>query len=243
MRDNFCEARGWDMPMCPTGKGHQGQDIRGASCEDNKWEAVAVADGVITKVTSNPTIALRGTDGTQYEYLQVNPNSVTVKAGDTVKQGQTIARVSNYLDGKPSTTRHLHFNILQTVEINGTLQRVYVPPYSSLIAAYRAPQVQEGQQARRRRRHRCQTARSPQAVVQDRETNAGRHAREPAFRRPGTSVSIHVGVRAGDMMFAVNLATLVVSIHARVRAGDDSCPVVLAVATCFDPRPRVSGRP
>src|SRR5262245_59695623 len=27
-RDNYCEARSWAMPLCPAGKGHQGQDIR-----------------------------------------------------------------------------------------------------------------------------------------------------------------------------------------------------------------------
>src|SRR5262245_47312227 len=31
--DNFCESRSYDMPLCPAGVGHQGQDIRAASAE------------------------------------------------------------------------------------------------------------------------------------------------------------------------------------------------------------------
>src|SRR5690242_14735552 len=31
--DNYCETRDWDMPLCPGGHGHQGQDIRAADCK------------------------------------------------------------------------------------------------------------------------------------------------------------------------------------------------------------------
>jgi hypothetical protein len=34
-RDNFCEARKWDVKFCPTGKGHQGNDIRPGTCKKN----------------------------------------------------------------------------------------------------------------------------------------------------------------------------------------------------------------
>src|SRR5690606_39747974 len=40
-RDNYCETRQWDMPLCPAGTGHQGQDIRPATCENNKYWGVA----------------------------------------------------------------------------------------------------------------------------------------------------------------------------------------------------------
>ena len=51
-RDGYSEVRGWDMPMCPAGKGHQGRDIRPASCKDNSWEVIAAADGTVTLVWS-----------------------------------------------------------------------------------------------------------------------------------------------------------------------------------------------
>ena len=50
--DNYCEIRGWTMPRCPAGTGHQGQDIRGSSCADNTHWVVAAEDGVITSIKS-----------------------------------------------------------------------------------------------------------------------------------------------------------------------------------------------
>src|SRR6185503_19032668 len=36
--DNFCELRTHEMPLCPSGTGHQGQDIRPSTCErDKHW--------------------------------------------------------------------------------------------------------------------------------------------------------------------------------------------------------------
>ena len=40
-RDNFCETRGYRTPLCPSGYGHQGQDIRPRACRDNTYWAVA----------------------------------------------------------------------------------------------------------------------------------------------------------------------------------------------------------
>ena len=40
--DNYCETRSWDMPLCPSGIGHQGQDIRAATCDKNvHWASSA----------------------------------------------------------------------------------------------------------------------------------------------------------------------------------------------------------
>jgi len=136
-RDNFCEVRGWSMPLCPSGEGHQGQDIRPPSCKDNTWDVVAVADGIITLVTSNTTVKLKGNDGTVYEYLHMHPNSIKVKEGDKVKQGDVLGRVSKYMNGTRSTTYHLHFNVRQRIQVGSKVLEVYVPPYASLIAAYR----------------------------------------------------------------------------------------------------------
>jgi murein DD-endopeptidase MepM/ murein hydrolase activator NlpD len=136
-RDNFCEVRGWDMPMCPGGVGHQGQDIRPPTCVDNKWEVVAVVDGIITRVTSNTTVTLKASDGTEFDYLHMHPDSITVDEGDTVRQGALLGRVSNFMNGGRQTTRHLHFQVRQSIRVEDRVQRVYVPVFASLIAAYR----------------------------------------------------------------------------------------------------------
>jgi murein DD-endopeptidase MepM/ murein hydrolase activator NlpD len=137
-RDTYCEIRSWAMPMCPGGTGHQGQDIRPPTCKDNAWEVVAVVDGIITQVTSNTTVRLKGADGTDYWYLHMHPQSITVKVGQSVKQGDVLGRVSKYMDGDPNgTTVHLHFQVRQTIRVDGKILSVYVPGYTSLIAAYR----------------------------------------------------------------------------------------------------------
>jgi murein DD-endopeptidase MepM/ murein hydrolase activator NlpD len=136
-RDNFCEVRGWNMPLCPSGEGHQGQDIRPPSCKDNTWDVVAVVDGIITLVTSNTTVKLKGNDGTVYEYLHMHPDSIKVHEGSKVKQGDVVGRVSKYMNGTRSTTYHLHFNVRQRIQVGSKVLEVYVPPYASLIAAYR----------------------------------------------------------------------------------------------------------
>ncbi len=136
-RDNYCEVRGWDMPMCPAGQGHQGQDIRPPACDDDKWDAVAVVDGTITQVTSNTTVRLKGGDGSEYYYLHMHPDSITVEEGSVVKQGQVLGRVSNFMNGGRQTTHHLHFQVKQSISVGGSVQRVYVPVFSSLVAAYR----------------------------------------------------------------------------------------------------------
>jgi murein DD-endopeptidase MepM/ murein hydrolase activator NlpD len=136
-RDNFCEVRGWSMPLCPSGEGHQGQDIRPPSCKDNTWDVVAVVDGIITLVTSNTTVKLKGNEGTVYEYLHMHPDSIKVHEGSKVKQGEVLGRVSKYMNGTRSTTYHLHFNVRQRIQVGSKVLEVYVPPYASLIAAYR----------------------------------------------------------------------------------------------------------
>jgi murein DD-endopeptidase MepM/ murein hydrolase activator NlpD len=136
-RDNYCEVRGWSMPLCPSGAGHQGQDIRPPSYKDNSWEAVAVTDGVISNVTSNTTVQLKAADGTDYFYLHMHPKSITVKTGQKVKQGDVLGRVSKYMGGTPSTSLHLHFNVRQRIKVGTETLQVYVPTFTSLIAALR----------------------------------------------------------------------------------------------------------
>jgi murein DD-endopeptidase MepM/ murein hydrolase activator NlpD len=127
--DNYCETRSWDMPLCPSGAGHQGQDIRAADCKDKTHWVVAAVDGRITNVGTY-SVYLTAEDGTRYDYLHMA--NVAVEEGDSVKQGQHLGQVSNQFNGE-STTVHLHFNIKQNVDGIGS---VYVPTYLSLIQSY-----------------------------------------------------------------------------------------------------------
>jgi len=127
--DNYCESRSWDMPLCPAGTGHQGQDIRAGTCAKDVHWAVAAADGTITNVGSY-SVYLTDASGTRYDYLHMS--QVQVSVGAKVKRGQRLGKVSNVFGGTP-TTIHLHFNLRQTISGTGT---VYVPPYMSLVRSY-----------------------------------------------------------------------------------------------------------
>ncbi len=143
-RDNFCETRtsNRNSAYCPRSKIHQGQDIRvgtPASCQSERstsaadrdaHEVVAVEDGVISNVGSY-SVNLRS-GGRIYKYLHLNMKKLSVSIGDTVQAGDTIGYVSNDFGGTP-TVLHLHFEITQN---NGSGGWDYVPPYTSLVAAY-----------------------------------------------------------------------------------------------------------
>lgn len=128
-RDNYCESRSWSMPLCPSGTGHQGQDIRAATCEKGVHWAVAAVDGTITSIGSY-SVYLTAADGTRYDYLHMQ--DVQVKEGQAVKRGERVGKVSNQFNGE-ATTVHLHFNIKQNVASVGS---VYVPTYLSLVESY-----------------------------------------------------------------------------------------------------------
>ena len=137
--DNFCENRSWEMPLCPAGTGHQGVDIRPATCDKDLHWAVAVEDGVITSIGSY-SIYLRGRDtGTVYRYLHLNMDKLPsyVRSGARIDRGQPIGLVSNHFGNSGRTTIHLHFDMKQTVRMaDGSSRKLYVPPYTSLINAY-----------------------------------------------------------------------------------------------------------
>lgn len=127
--DNYCETRTWDMPLCPAGTGHQGQDIRAGDCQKEVHWVVAAEDGTITNVGTY-SVYLTTEDGTRFDYLHMG--NVQVALGDEIKRGQHLGMVSNEFGGTP-TTIHLHFNIKQDVDGVGF---VFVPPYLSLVASY-----------------------------------------------------------------------------------------------------------
>jgi murein DD-endopeptidase MepM/ murein hydrolase activator NlpD len=133
-RDNFCEARAYKTPMCPSGNGHQGQDIRPNSCKKAQYLAVAAEAGRITQIGTY-TVYLTADDGRLFRYLHLQMDQLKVRLGDRVERGQAIGYVSNNF-GKTATTIHLHFEIKEPVARDGKALFTFVPPYSSLTDAY-----------------------------------------------------------------------------------------------------------
>lgn len=129
--DNYCEARTWPVPLCPAGTGHQGQDIRPATCKKDEHWAVATEAGTISHV-GDFSVSLMTAAGVRHRYLHLS--NVSVKAGDVVTRGQRIGQVSNVF-GSTATTIHLHYDIQANVEGVGP---TYVSPYMSLVRSYEA---------------------------------------------------------------------------------------------------------
>ena len=138
-RDNFCETRSWTNGMCPAGKGHQGQDIRPATCEKKVHWAVAAEGGRVTSIGSY-TVTLLGDSGRIYRYLHLDMAGVhalfPTPASRDVTRGQHLGKVSADFGGN-ATTIHLHFEIKAPVSSGGGAATVmFVPTYSSLVDSY-----------------------------------------------------------------------------------------------------------
>lgn len=134
--DNFCESRSGTNVYCASGTGHQGQDIRPATCEKKKHMVVAAEDGVITSI-GGYTVFLTADSGRLYRYLHMDMADVKakLKVGQKVKRGERIGLVSADFNGTPTTT-HLHFEIKMAVTYQGQSLFTFVPPYSSLVNSY-----------------------------------------------------------------------------------------------------------
>lgn len=126
-RDNYCETRTWEMPLCPAGKGHQGQDIRPSDCSDSIHWAVAVEEGTITHIGSY-SVYLQGDSGIRHRYLHLNHDQLAVTIGQQVHGGERIGLVSDNMGSTP-TTIHLHFDMYSGGR--------YIPTYMSLVKAYK----------------------------------------------------------------------------------------------------------
>ena len=137
--DNFCETRGRRTFLCPNDSGHQGVDIRPTQCKDKAVTAVAVEDGTIMgKSTFTSSVTLKGaSSGSTYIYLHLDPPSISVDVNQKVKAGDPLGKISNFMNGSRQTTIHLHFEIRQTVDHDGRAILTHVPPYTSLVHAYR----------------------------------------------------------------------------------------------------------
>lgn len=136
-RDNFCESRGYPNMFCGNGKGHQGQDIRPATCKKSEHWVVAAETGTITEI-GKYTVFLTAKSGRLYRYLHMDMPKVRqmLRVGQEVQRGERIGLVSNDFGGTP-TTIHLHLEIKAPVTRNGATVFTFVPPYTSLDLAYR----------------------------------------------------------------------------------------------------------
>ena len=131
-QDNYCETRDWDVDLCPSGKGHQGQDIRPSTCADDTHWVVATESGTITSIRTF-SVHLQGVSGIRHRFLHMNMSALAVSVGQNVSPGQRLGRVSNTTDGTYSTTIHLHYDMYKYVAGVGS---VYVSPYSTLVDSY-----------------------------------------------------------------------------------------------------------
>ena len=147
-RDNFCEARSFQVGQCAAGFGHQGQDIRPAPCPPNsgsdsachprKQAVVAVRDGILIRSPKQQAATLQintSNEHIRFRYMHMNPSAMDadgVLNGRRVAEGEKIGVVSNYLDFPNGTSYHLHFDI-QVFTRDGW---IWVNPYTTLIASY-----------------------------------------------------------------------------------------------------------
>jgi hypothetical protein len=113
-QDSFCEVRSFGVGQCPSGLGHQGQDIRPAPCSrlgedadrcDPKQKAVvAVRDGVVIRSPKQQAATLQintRTEHIRFRYMHMNPTIMDAEGilnGRRVDEGEKIGVVSNYLD-------------------------------------------------------------------------------------------------------------------------------------------------
>ena len=135
--DNFCEPREWEVPPCPGGTGHQGQDIRPATCEDSTHRIVASESGQITSVGTYAVYLDNTPSGTRHRYLHMDMNALYVAQGDWVDEGDPLGYASDDFGGTP-TTIHLHYDIHQGGH--------YVSPYMALVESYKdLPGVDAGE--------------------------------------------------------------------------------------------------
>ncbi len=147
-QDNFCEARDFGVGQCASGLGHQGQDIRPATCalrnegadrcQPDRYAVLAVRDGVLLRSAQAQAMTLlvneRG-EHIRFRYMHMNPSHMDADGmlnGRRVSEGEKLGLLSNYQDHPGGTTAHLHFDV-QVFTRDGWL---WVNPYVTLIASY-----------------------------------------------------------------------------------------------------------
>src|SRR5262245_9588246 len=147
-RDNFCEHRFFHVGQFPAGLGHQGQDIRPASCALRMPGAnrrapylhhvVAVRDGAVLRAPKQEALYLvvnAANEHIRFRYLHMLPKQFDADglvSGRSVREGEVIGKVGNYFLAEGGTTYHLHFD----VQVPTSHGWVFVSPYMTLVAAY-----------------------------------------------------------------------------------------------------------
>jgi len=147
-QDNFCETRDFQAGQCPGGFGHQGQDIRPATCTlrtnesdrcvPNLHNAAAVRDSIVMRTPKQQALVLlvnNRTEHVRFRYMHMSPEKLDADSmihGRRVTEGERVGVVSNYQGFQGGTTTHLHFD-LQVFTRDGW---IWVNPYATLIASY-----------------------------------------------------------------------------------------------------------
>jgi len=147
-RDNFCETRGFYVGQCPSGLGHQGQDIRPAFCQQrvpgaNRCEpylhdVVAVRDGAVLRAPGQEAlyiVANAPNERIRFRYLHMLPRQFDADglvSGRFVREGEVIGKVGNFFRRERATSYHLHFDI----QVPTKYGWVFVNPYMTLVASY-----------------------------------------------------------------------------------------------------------
>jgi hypothetical protein len=157
-RDNFCEARsGNNLPTCPAGHGHAGQDIWGKGWNSDAAEHPlrAAVDGVaFRRFPTQPAVTVSDVPGTNIDYVyrhmrpsMLDSNGIVASTPRAVRRGCVMALVDR-LQGVSlaptkltdkgisyvATARHLHFEI--RVPTKAGFQNV--SPYQTVVWAHRA---------------------------------------------------------------------------------------------------------
>jgi hypothetical protein len=147
-RDNFCEHRFFFVGQCPAGLGHQGQDIRPATCkqrtqganrcEPYQHDVVAVRDGAVLRAPRQETLYIvvnTPNERIRFRYLHMQPKQFDANglvSGRVVREGEVIGKVGNFFKHERGTTYHLHFD----VQVPTKYGWVFVNPYMTLVASY-----------------------------------------------------------------------------------------------------------
>ena len=147
-RDNFCENRHYFVGQCAAGLGHQGVDIRGASCttrDTNKTRCqpyqhavVAARAGMILREPWNDSFFLvtnSAGERIRFRHLHMHPRKLDddgIISGHMVAEGAPLGTIGNYNRRPGWTTTHLHFEV-QVPTRDGWVR---VNPYMTLVASY-----------------------------------------------------------------------------------------------------------
>jgi hypothetical protein len=155
--DNFCEKRDYGTRMCPSGEGHRGVDIRGATCGSDverlggeHIKVVAATSGYITSIDRHRTRAVSEDGSMIFYYYHMNP-AAGKRTYDTldliaennrirIERGDVLGEIGRVGAGNTFTTYHLHFEMETVVARPSdgiTSTHTHLPPYATLIDAYK----------------------------------------------------------------------------------------------------------